>query len=117
MTTPLTLASHVRADGVTVLVAVGEIDLSNSADLAAAADTALDAASGRLLVDLRGVEYLDSAGLNELLLRAERIEIVTGPLLAPLLTICGITELTTVHGLTGGGPTGVVSPWAAEPPA
>ncbi|NJP48120.1 STAS domain-containing protein [Actinacidiphila epipremni] len=117
MTTPLTFTSYVRADGVSVLVATGEVDLSNSADFAAATDAALAGAAGRLLVDLRGVEYLDSAGLNELLIRAGRLEIVAGTLLAPLLTISGITELTTVYGLTGGGPTGVVAPWAAEPPA
>jgi anti-sigma B factor antagonist len=117
MTTPPTFTSHIRADGVSVLVVAGEVDLSNSSDFAAALDAALGTAAGRPLVDLRGVEYLDSAGLNELLVRADRIELVTGALLAPLLTICGITELTTVYGLTGGGPTGVAAPWAAEPPA
>ncbi|MFI0941468.1 STAS domain-containing protein [Streptomyces sp. NPDC021020] len=98
MTTPLSLTFSRRPDGAVVLAAAGEVDLSNSAELAAAADRALDG-GGPLVVDLSAVEYLDSAGLNELLVRADRIEIVAASLLGPVLTICGLTELTTVHGL------------------
>jgi anti-anti-sigma regulatory factor len=39
------------------------------------------------VVDLTAVEYPDSAGLAALFHHADRIEVVTGPLLAPLLTV------------------------------
>jgi hypothetical protein len=81
MSTPLTLTNARRPDGGRVLTVVGEIDMSNSRELAAA------------------VEYLDSAGLSILLLHAERIEILATPLIAPVLTISGLPELTTVRGL------------------
>ena len=99
MTTPLNLTCSSRADGAVVLVVVGEVDMSNSADLADAADRALSRGPGRLVVDLSAVDYLDSAGLKELLIRADRIEVVAAAVLGPVLTICGLTELTTVHGL------------------
>ncbi|SEG81394.1 anti-anti-sigma factor [Thermomonospora echinospora] len=93
MTTPLTLTPGHRPDGTAVLKAVGEIDMSNTDTLAAALDTTADP----LVVDLTDVEYLDSAGLSVLLARAERIELVATSLLAPVLTISGLTDLTTVH--------------------
>lgn len=94
MPTPLTLTSGRRSDGTALLTAVGEIDMSNTTELAAA----LTAAPGPLVLDLTGVEYLDSAGLSVLFSHAERIELVTNPLLEPVLTISGLTDLTTVHG-------------------
>jgi anti-sigma B factor antagonist len=104
MTTPLTLTPDRRPDGAPVLTAVGEIDMSNSADLAAAVEAALEQATGPLIVDLAAVEYLDSAGLSVLLAHADRIEVIASPLLAPVLTICGLADLTTVHGLDPTGP-------------
>ncbi|MFI2642113.1 STAS domain-containing protein [Streptomyces sp. NPDC018610] len=91
MTTPLTLTPGRRPDGTAVLTAVGEIDMSNTADLAAA----LERTPGPLVLDLSGVEYLDSAGLSVLFAHAERLELVAGPLLAPVLTISGLADLTT----------------------
>lgn len=70
MTTPLTLTSGRRPDGTALLTAVGEIDLSNTEVLA----SALDGTSGLLVLDLTGVEYLDSAGLSVLFPHADRIE-------------------------------------------
>lgn len=103
MTTALTLTPGRHPDGSTVLRAVGEIDMSNVDALAAAIDEQVAAATP-LVVDLRAVEYLDSAGLTVLFARAHQIHLITGPLLAPLLAISGLTQLTTVHGL-GGEPT------------
>lgn len=95
MTTPLTLTPGRRSDGTLLLTAVGEIDMTNTDALA----EALDTAHGPVVLDLTGVEYLDSAGLNVLFARADRVELVATPLLAPVLTISGLTDLTTVHGL------------------
>ncbi|ARI51646.1 MULTISPECIES: STAS domain-containing protein [Streptomyces] len=93
MTTPLTLTASRRPDGTSVLTAVGEIDMSNCLSLAAA----LDDAPGPLVLDLSDVEYLDSAGLSVLFPHAERLELIAGPLLEPVLTISGLTDLTTHH--------------------
>ncbi|MEU3465819.1 STAS domain-containing protein [Streptomyces sp. NPDC006733] len=94
MPTPLTLAGGRRADGTAVLTAVGEIDMSNVGELAAA----LTETPGALVLDLTRVEYLDSAGLSVLFAHADRIELVTNPVLEPVLAISGLTDLTTVHG-------------------
>ncbi|MGJ7414600.1 STAS domain-containing protein [Streptomyces cinereoruber] len=93
MTTPLTLTPGRRADGTAVLTAVGEIDMSNTRSLA----DALDSTPGPLVLDLTAVDYLDSAGLSVLFSHADRLELVAGPLLAPVLAISGLTGLTTRH--------------------
>ncbi|MEV6345623.1 STAS domain-containing protein [Actinoplanes sp. NPDC051851] len=97
MTTQLSLTTTRRADGTPVLTATGEIDMSNAADFAAALAGALDGDTP-LLVDLTAVEYIDSAGLASLFEHVERIRLLAGPLLAPVLTISGLADLTTVDG-------------------
>jgi anti-sigma B factor antagonist len=104
MSTPLTLTNARRPDGGRVLTVVGEIDMSNSRELAAAVEAEFEDTDGTVLLDLTRVEYLDSAGLSILLLHAERIEILATPLIAPVLTISGLPGLTTVHGLEPAGP-------------
>jgi anti-sigma B factor antagonist len=96
MTTPLTLATHQRPDGIPVVTAVGEIDMSNAGTFRDAL-TRASAANGRLVVDLTGVEYLDSAGLTVLFTHAAHIELIATPLLAPVLTISGLADMTTMH--------------------
>ncbi|MEV4418200.1 STAS domain-containing protein [Catellatospora sp. NPDC049609] len=91
--TPLNISSARKADGITALTVRGEIDMSNTAVLA----DALDSAPGRLLLDFAAVEYLDSAGLAVLFAHADRIELVTNRLLSPVLQISGLAELVTVH--------------------
>ena len=96
MTTALTFSTGSGSDGVPVLAVNGEIDMSNAAVFAAVlADAVAD--HGSLIVDLTGVEYLDSAGLAALFGQAEHIQVRTGPLLAPLLEISGIADVTTIH--------------------
>ncbi|MFI7069890.1 STAS domain-containing protein [Micromonospora sediminicola] len=96
MSTALTLTTGSRPDGTRVLTAVGEIDMSNAASFADALGDAVRADGDPLVVDLTGVEYLDSAGLAALFPHAERIALIAGPLLEPLLTISGLADLTTV---------------------
>ncbi|CCH31634.1 STAS domain-containing protein [Actinosynnema sp. NPDC047251] len=93
MTTPLILTPGRRPDGTAYLKVVGEIDMSNTTALTAA----LDDTPGRLVVDLTGVEYLDSAGLSVLFAHADRIELVATPLLEPVMTVSGLVEVTTVR--------------------
>ncbi|MET7468118.1 STAS domain-containing protein [Micromonospora sp. NPDC005686] len=97
MSTSLTLTTSDSPDGVRVLAAVGEIDMSNASTFADALAGAVRADGDPLLVDLTEVEYLDSAGLAALFPHADRIALVAGPLLEPLLTISGLADLTTVR--------------------
>lgn len=112
MTPAPQFSNHQDPDGRRVLTVTGEIDMSNSRAL----DAAIVAASGgsgvgadgcggsegegegggRLVVDLTAVEYLDSAGLSVLFNHAARIGLVATPLLRSVLTLSGLTELTTV---------------------
>ncbi|MFF8926913.1 STAS domain-containing protein [Streptomyces longwoodensis] len=95
MTTPLTLVPGRRPDGTHHLAVSGEIDMSNIDALA----DALSTTAGPLVLDLTDVEYLDSAGLSVLFAHADRLELIATPLLAPVLRVSGLTDLTTVHGI------------------
>ena len=95
MTTPLKLSARRGDDGNTVLAAIGEIDMSNAADFRDALSQAgADGAS--FIVDLTGVDYLDSAGLTALLPYAPRIMIVATTVLAPVLSVSGLDPITNV---------------------
>ncbi|GAB2622258.1 anti-anti-sigma factor [Paractinoplanes abujensis] len=95
MSTPLTLTPGRDPDGAVVLTAVGEIDMSNSATFAAAlSDTRRDA-DGPFTVDLTAVEYIDSAGLAALFPHVDHLRLLSNQLLAPVLTIAGLDDITT----------------------
>jgi anti-anti-sigma factor len=99
MPTSLTLDTA-RNDGKVMLIAAGEIDLSNI-DAFTQALTAATAEAGSnggtLIVDLSAVEYLDSAAINALFARADHIQLIAHPLLMPILGVSGLTELVTVE--------------------
>jgi anti-anti-sigma factor len=98
MSTALTLTTGRRPDGAVVVTAVGEIDMSNAAAFATAlAEAKSDATDDLLVIDLTGVQYLDSAGLAALFPHVDRLRLVATPLLAPVLTIAGLDDLTTVR--------------------
>ncbi|MER8188417.1 STAS domain-containing protein [Kitasatospora sp. NPDC094015] len=96
MTTALVLTPGHGPDGSPVLRAVGEIDLDNAHELAAAIDRTPES-DPPLTIDLSAVEYLDSAGLTVLFARADRIRLVTSRLLNPLLAVSGLARIVTVH--------------------
>ena len=95
MSTALTFATGSRPDGAVVLTVAGEIDMSNAAVFSDALAGAHEDAGGPLIVDLTAVEYIDSAGLAALFPHVEHVHLVAGPLLAPVLTIAGLDDLTT----------------------
>jgi anti-sigma B factor antagonist len=98
MSTALTLTTGRHPDGAVVLAAIGEIDMSNAGAFAAALTGARhEAAHSPIIVDLTGVEYLDSAGLAALFPHIEQVKLVASPLLAPVLTVAGLADLTTIH--------------------
>jgi anti-anti-sigma factor len=100
MRTSLALETARRNDGKLVLIAAGEIDLSNIDAFNQALNTATTEAvssGGTLTVDLSAVEYLDSAAINALFARADHIHVIANPLLLSVLTISGLTELVTIE--------------------
>jgi anti-anti-sigma factor len=101
MPTSLTLDTARRNPRDHVLVAVGEIDLSNvDAFKEALANAAAGAADsgGTLTVDLSAVEYLDSAAINVLYARADGIaNLIAQPVLMSSLKISGLAELVAVE--------------------
>ncbi|HEX7303454.1 STAS domain-containing protein [Lentzea sp.] len=68
---PLSIEVHGR-DGVPVVVVRGEIDLSNEDVFTKCIDAQLDAGPAVLFLDLRGVDYIGSAGLRVLVCSDER---------------------------------------------
>lgn len=100
MATSLILDTARRHDGQLVLTATGEIDLSNIDAFNQALSSATaeaDSNGGMFTVDLSAVEYLDSSAINALFARAGHIDVIAHPLVMPVLTVSGITELVTVE--------------------
>lgn len=97
MAAPLSLITRGRDDGTFVLVATGEIDLSNIDSLAEALSSAAARADSTLTVDLSGVEYLDSGGINVLFAHANDIHLMANPILMPVLKISGLTDVASVE--------------------
>ncbi|MFY9934118.1 MAG: STAS domain-containing protein [Streptosporangiaceae bacterium] len=108
MATPLEVSVERDPDGVPVVIAVGEIDMSNAlrfrealgvafAEAEDGADAGGAGAGGVFVVDLSGVEYLDSAGINALYQHVSRVRLIATPLLVPVLTVAGLAEVTSVR--------------------
>ena len=100
MNTLLTLDTARRTDGKLVLIAAGEIDLSNIDafnEALSSATTELGSGGETLTVDLSAVEYLDSAAVNALFACADHIDLVAHPLLMSIFTISGLAELVTIE--------------------
>jgi anti-anti-sigma factor len=96
----LTLDTTRRDDGKLVLIAAGEIDLSNIDTFTRALTSAITesaAAGGMLTVDLSAVEYLDSAAINALFIHAEHVQLIANPLMMRVFEISGLTELVAIE--------------------
>jgi anti-sigma B factor antagonist len=87
-----------RADHLRVLVS-GELDLFREADLRRAVDDVLaDTTPERLVLDLRGVQFLDSSGLRALLMCRDRARSLGVPL-ALAVAPGPVTRLLDVAGV------------------
>jgi len=96
MATSLELSTRRAPDGTPVVTAIGEIDMSNADRFSEALGQAV-AGGGRLVVDLTRVEYLDSAGVHALFAYTPGLELIASPLLAPVLAISGLSDVTSVR--------------------
>jgi anti-anti-sigma factor len=103
--TPLELSTRADADGIPVVTVAGEIDMSNAdrfRDALGLAAAAVD--GGSFVVDLTGVEYLDSSGVHVLFAHASRIRLIAGPLLEPVLSVSGLSGITAMGDDCAGEP-------------
>ena len=97
MATALELSTRPGPDGIPVVTVAGEIDMSNADRFRDALGLAAAVADGgSFVVDLTGVEYLDSAGVHVLFAHAARIRLIAGPLLEPVLTVSGLSDITSM---------------------
>ena len=90
--------------GVSVVTAVCDVDVSNAAKLRDALDRVLANGESRLVVDLRGVSFMDSTGLGILVGRLKVVRARRGSMrlvcVAPrMLRVLAITGLDTVFPL------------------
>ena len=97
MATPLSISTDRRGDGALVLTAAGEIDLTNIGAFVAALDDAASARDTTVTVDLSGVEYLDSGGINVLFAHADHLHVIANSILMPVLKISGLTDVASVE--------------------
>ena len=85
-------------DGTVMLAVKGEIDMASAGELRRALDDTPD--QGRLVLDLTGVEYLDSAGVKVLydhLGRHPEVVVNSGAVILRVLAITGLRDLLDVR--------------------
>lgn len=103
------LAAH-DVDGTSVISVTGEVDVYTAPRLRAALDARVAAGACRLVVDLGGVDLIDSTGLGVLVGCLRRIApaggsielVVTSPSVARVLQITGLDALFAVHDTVDG---------------
>jgi anti-anti-sigma factor len=84
--------THSSEDGVPVLALSGELDMSNAAAVRQAIASSGAERAGRLVLDLSGLTFIDSAGIAVLLEAAERLDSVS--LRAPAPAVWRVIEIT-----------------------
>ena len=93
------------AAGAAVLVARGDVDVESGPALREALLDAIGEGGGRVVVDLEGVDFIDSAGLGVLvggLKRARSNEgdlviVATGRSVTRVLELTGLTRVFEIH--------------------
>lgn len=98
MAIDLELNRSLDAEGTPTLAAAGEIDMSNVESFRRALTEAAGQAES-LVVDLRSVDYLDSAAVAALFAQAAhtRIELVVNDVIAPVIKVSGLSDAVTMR--------------------
>jgi len=82
---------------VPVLAVTGELDMSNADTVKAAVAASNAESAGRLVFELSGLRFIDSAGIAALLEAAERIDTVVvrspAPAVRRVIEITGLSEV------------------------
>jgi anti-sigma B factor antagonist len=106
----VTIAIEGAANGGLAAVAVrGELDIRSAPDLRAWLTKVLDEGAHQLVVDLSGVEFMDSSGLGVLVGAHKRLARIGGrlrvvgvsPPVARLLSVTGLSRVFDVRDATG----------------
>jgi len=69
----LTVSRQVSEDGIPVLVLSGQIDLDTAPEVRTALQQVRDAGANTIVVDMAGVEFLDSVGISVLIAARQRL--------------------------------------------
>ena len=101
---------HMKLDvgeqsGAHVVTVVGEIDISTAPELRRRLSTLVDDGAGRVIVDLEGVEFLDSTALSVLIGARRRLErqgrdlelVCTRAPVLRVLAVTGLARYFTLH--------------------
>lgn len=103
--THVTMDRAARADGNVVLTLAGEVDLANAADLAVDVRREVANTASALVLDLRAVSYLDSAGVRLLFDLTDRLHargqelvavVAAGSLLANVLRMVAMDKVAVI---------------------
>jgi len=92
-------------DGTTVLAAHGEIDVATAPQLRQQIVEVASASSDPLVIDLEGVDFLDSTGLGVLVSGLKRFRtlgsdvllVATRPRILKVFEITGLTQVFSIH--------------------
>lgn len=93
---------RVVADRSLVIEAYGEIDIASAGELRAMIDSSLGIGVDRLIVDLSGIRFMDSSGLNVLIGTARQLGpgsfgvVVSLPSIRKILAVTGIDNVIPV---------------------
>lgn len=109
----LTLATHVR-DGKTIVAVGGEVDVYTAPRLRDQLTELVAAGAYHLVVDLEGVEFLDSTGLGVLVGGLKKVRAHDGSLelvchqdrLLKIFRITGLAKVFVIHGSADAAVTG-----------
>jgi len=106
MATPLKIESRPAGEGAVVLALIGEVDVSNTAQVREAALKLLSDGVTKLVIDLTATEYMDSAGLGMLVGLQKRMKesggrmaiAGAGPRVERLFAITGLNQIFALYG-------------------
>jgi anti-anti-sigma factor len=103
-----------------VIEAYGEIDIASAGELRAMMDASSDPGADQLIVDLSGIRFMDSSGLNALIGTARRLGpgsfgvVVSRPSIRRIFSVTGIDTLIPVFDSVAAAVNGLALERAAE---